>query len=574
MWRQHWDYGLICHAQEEASNMMSGESAKALGSFYTNAQIADFLIWWAIRSAQDTVLDPSFGGGVFLRSACTRLIALGGHPTLQVFGVEISPQAHTQTTTKLLDEFHISQQNLRLGNFFALDRTAITPVDVVVGNPPFIRYQRFAGETRKLALTQVAREGVRLTQLSSSWAPFVIHSIAMLKPAGRLAMVVPMEIGHASYARPVLDYLSKSFGKVTFLTFRKKLFPDLNEETLLLLAENKGACSSGFQWRDLPDVGSLAELQCRPGRGVSLTNQINANALSQGHERLVEYFIPNKARELYRQLKGHLWTQRLGAIADVGIGYVTGANDFFHLSLGEAQGWGIPDAFLRPAVRRSRALSGLCFTGQDLHSVLRAGEASLLLSVGVAEEIPESVRKYLEYGAILGVPNVYKCRTRSPWFHVPHVYVPDAFLSYMSGAMPRLVANDAKAVAPNTLHVLRLHAGATLSNIDVAALWQTSLTQLSVEIEGHALGGGMLKLEPTEAENIILASGQSNVPILLELGAELNDLLRNGHQAVAQAQADRTILKEGLGLSERDCNLLRRATDILRNRRGSRSAAA
>lgn len=38
-------------------------------------------------------------------------------------------------------------------------------------------------------------------------------------------MVIPMEIGHAAYAVPVLQHLATSFREVTFLTFRKKLFP-------------------------------------------------------------------------------------------------------------------------------------------------------------------------------------------------------------------------------------------------------------------------------------------------------------------------------------------------------------
>ena len=46
---------------------------KALGAYYTDSQVADFMVWWAIRNPTDTVRDPSFGGGVFLRSAGKRL---------------------------------------------------------------------------------------------------------------------------------------------------------------------------------------------------------------------------------------------------------------------------------------------------------------------------------------------------------------------------------------------------------------------------------------------------------------------------------------------------------------------
>ncbi|MCL5884908.1 MAG: hypothetical protein M1377_06140, partial [Deltaproteobacteria bacterium] len=38
----------------------------------------------------------------------------------------------------------------------------------------------------------------------------------------------------------------------------------------------------------------------------------------------------------------------------------------------------------------------------------------------------------------------------------------------------------------------------------VALFTQESITTLSCEIEGHPLGGGMLKIEPREAQRILL----------------------------------------------------------------------
>ena len=203
---------------------LSAEEAKVLGAYYTDAQAADFLAWWAIRSPQDTVMDPSLGGGVFLRSACQRLARIGGKPENQVFGVEIDPAVHRRIAEKLSDEYSLSRKNLLLADFFSLDARTACKVDAMVGNPPFIRYQRFRGEARKLALLRSLAQGVRLPELCSSWAPFLVHSIAMLRPGGRLAMVLPMEVGHAKYARPVLEHIRRSFGSATFLTFRKKLF--------------------------------------------------------------------------------------------------------------------------------------------------------------------------------------------------------------------------------------------------------------------------------------------------------------------------------------------------------------
>ena len=219
-------------------------------------------------------------------------------------------------------------------------------------------------------------------------------------------------------------------------------------------------------------------------------------------------------------------------------------------------------------------MCGLRFTEQDWEKALDSGEASYLLHVKSENEggLPEGLRKYLEVGVQMGVSKAYKCRTRSPWFRVPHVYRPDAFLTYMSGVAPRLVANDAEAVAPNTLHVVRMHGLTGVCSDALAVLWQTSLTRLSAEIEGHALGGGMLKLEPSEAESVLVAMPPVKPKDLTGLGEELDKLVRQGKAGQASSLADGMILRH-IGLSRADYNLLADAAEQLRCRRYARGAA-
>jgi hypothetical protein len=87
---------------------------------------------------------------------------------------------------------------------------------------------------------------------------------------------------------------------------------------------------------------------------------------------------------------------------------------------------------------------------------------------------------------------------------VPDVVVPEYFLSYMSGTKPQLVANDAACVCTNSLHAVRLKPSA--DRLQLADCWQDPLVGLSCEIEGHPLGGGMLKLEPKEAARVLLSA--------------------------------------------------------------------
>src|SRR5947209_13139965 len=82
--------------------------AKTFGAYYTDEEVANFLVRWAIRSKDDAVLDPSFGGGVFLRASASRIDTLGGRPSVQIAGVELDPAAFEE-----IGDFRVSQ-----GNFF------------------------------------------------------------------------------------------------------------------------------------------------------------------------------------------------------------------------------------------------------------------------------------------------------------------------------------------------------------------------------------------------------------------------------------------------------------------------
>jgi hypothetical protein len=538
-----------------------------LGAYYTDSQIAEFLVWWAVRSGSDTVLDPSFGGGVFLHSACSRLWDLGGNPSTQVFGIELDPTVHGRVSEKLNHEFGLAPGNLRQHDFFDVTPERLPRFDVVVGNPPFIRYQRFNGNVRKRALMRAAEQGLKLSELSSSWVPFLVHSLGFLRAGGRLAMVIPFEIGHAAYARPVLRHLSGLFQELTFLTFRKKLFRDLSEDTLLLLADGKEVrARCRVHLRDFAHAGELAAIQQANRRPVPALHTLDGRKFASGQQRIIEYMLPRDVRDLYHRLRTEGQTLRLGELTDVGIGYVTGANSFFHLGPEAVREWGIPNQFLRPCIRRGRLFAGLRFTKQDWRNALEQGEAGYLLLLPAKHDLPESVLRYLEHGETLGVHHAFKCRTRDPWYRVPHVHDPDAFLTYMSGGAPKLVANDAGVVAPNTLHILRLQPTFQTTRHSIAALWHTSLARLSAEIEGHSLGGGMLKLEPTEAEDVLLPF-PNNAPDLESLARELDSVSRARGDAFSERLADRHLLQGGLGLSASDCNLLRAAADMLHARR-------
>ena len=160
----------------------SPSERKSLGSFYTPPEVADMLVRWVVRSPSDRLLDPACGDGRFL---ATHFNAVGVDRDASAVSAVVKDIPHATVHT---------------ADFFDWANATGERFDCVAGNPPFIRYQRFKGEVRKTALQLCERLGAKLTGLTSSWAPFVIVSASLLTPGGRLAFVVPAEIGHAPYA--------------------------------------------------------------------------------------------------------------------------------------------------------------------------------------------------------------------------------------------------------------------------------------------------------------------------------------------------------------------------------------
>lgn len=461
---------------------MDTEARKQRGAYYTPDDVVRSLVHWAVRRPSDRLLDPACGDGRFLTV----------HP--KSVGVEDDPAAssivHQRAPGSLIHE----------GDFFAWAEQTRERFECAAGNPPFIRFQRFSGLLRARAQALCKRHGANFSSLSSSWAPFIVATAALLKPGGRMAFVVPAEIGHAPYAQPVLEYLTSNFERVLVVAVRYKLFPELSEDCWLLYADGYGGQSKHIELAQMDQFGYMP-------RPPSLSARVALKEWFTWNRRLRSFLLPRDARELYLQAASASQARRLGDVARVGIGYVTGANDFFHLKPSQVASLDIPNNFFQPTVRNGKSLVGRSVTTSTVERWTREDEPFMLLRLSKSMNLPGSVKRYLESSAGQEARRTFKCRSREPWYVVPDVTIPDAFLSYMSGDRPALVANKAGCAGTNSVHVVKLLGQMTIQQVQKA--WNHPLTMLSCEIEGHPLGGGMLKIEPREASRVMLA----NVPL-------------------------------------------------------------
>jgi adenine-specific DNA-methyltransferase len=423
------------------------------------------------------MLDPACGDGRFL-AAHDRSI-----------GVELDPES--SRISRLRSPGSLIHQ----GDFFAWAGRTSERFECAAGNPPFIRYQSFAGETRQSALALCARHGARFSALTSSWAPFMVATATLLKPGGRMAFVVPAEIGHAPYASPVLEYLLDHFDRIQVIGFQRKIFPELSEDCWLLFADGFGGSADSILLSTMSDFEYMVE----PPRS---DRRVPRREWKWWNRRLRSFLLPDDVRHLYQQTVENGESAPLGKVAKVGIGYVTGDNDFFHLRPSEAEDAGIPEDLLKPTVRNGRSLRGSAVTPGQVQQWRAQDEPNFLLRLGPGQILSPPLRRYLDSPAGHRARESYKCRNRDPWYAVPQVVTPDAFLAYMCGKGPALVANHAGCTGTNSVHMVIMTGGMKVR--DLQNVWSKPLTQLSCEIEGHPLGGGMLKLEPREAGRVVL----------------------------------------------------------------------
>jgi adenine-specific DNA-methyltransferase len=450
---------------------------KRLGQVFTPESVARTLVSWVVESESDRVLDPSCGDGRFL--ACHRASV----------GVELDERE--ATTARRRAPWAL----IHRADFFLWASETKERFEATAGNPPFIRYQQFTGAIRERAFAGAAKMGANFTGLTSSWAPFLVVASSLLKPGGKMAFVVPAEIGHAPYAVPVLSTLRNHFAHVRIVAIQQKLFPNISEDAWLLFAEGFGGRTDSIEL-------SIVERFVPASRPPAPDRAVLISAWSEAGHRLRKFLLPEPLLGTYQELSMRRGVSRFADLADVGIGYVSGANDFFHLRPSEARLLRIPESVLRVAIRKAEQLPDAVVTRKVVREWLARDEAVLLLNLKGITDVPLSVKRYLDSEVGQEVRKGYKCRNRSPWFVVPDVRVPDAFLSYMSGRRPVLVRNEAACVCTNSVHAVRCKSARGVRELQKA--WGHPLVDLSCELEGHPLGGGMLKMEPREAANIRL----------------------------------------------------------------------
>jgi adenine-specific DNA methylase len=525
-------------------------SRKLRGAYFTPPRLAGLLCNWALALDPKRILEPSYGEGVFLREAEAKLLEKGVRdPGRRLYGVELDAGA----------ALHLRESGLRLPDkhLRKADLLSLTPrdlgghFDAIVGNPPYIRHHLLSPDLAARGREGAARLGIKLNGRSDAWAYFCAHLVGFLAEGGRLALLLPGSALQADYAKPLLEAFAREDGEVQLVALGERVFPGVQEQTVLLLLDRSRRSGKPLVQRRIATVKGL---------GAALERQPRARRQNHGVGGF-SWRLSAKEEALWERICATEGVSRLGELAKIRIGVVTGANSFFvrtpagTAKLGKRVG-------SVPIVSRGAWLAGprwKCSSQSDKDSM----PSRLVVFPTAKSALSRAAQDAIAQGEQEELNLRHHCSNRTPWYVQADRRAPDLFLPYMGSEPPRLVLNEAGATCTNAIHRVWKLSGseASLGSL-VAASW-TTLYRLSAELVGRSYGGGVLKLEPTRAMALRLAVPQESLLGLEEIEQAINA----GGASEAVALADQRLLIEGLGISENELSALKTAADRLRKQR-------
>ena len=518
---------------------METTAKKNTGSFYTCDTIADYIAKWAIETPETCMLEPSFGDGIFINSALSRYAELGNQKP-KIIGVEI------QATP-----FNLFMQNHAevLGfNMDFMDFRATTKINAIIGNPPYISLKNLKAEEREKAIQLVSFYGLNMQTSGSLWMPFIIHSTELLEQNGKLGFVLPYEITHVRYAFDLWKYLSLNYGKITICRIYHDFFPDVDVETIVLLAEEKGAKTNTVRYRVFETIADLYHDNAYLESRILIEDIVT---LSKPFEREL---IPKSVVAFLEYLRKNGKLTAFVHDCKFKIGYVSGNKSYFHLAAEDIKRHNIHMENTRKCLINAKQITANANIGVETRAISNYSYLFYPIAIDSGEE------QYISYGEEQGVNKGYKCKVRKPWYLTPGLEIPDIVLTVF-GDIPKMLLNNGDFYVSNSL----LSGISKVKNAkELICRWYNSLTLLSVEITIHSLGGGTLVLIPGETDKLEIIS---NFPAkkIESTYQKISDFAKNHSTAEIYLYGDTVVLKEIYGFSDETIRNIRNSLLTLRN---------
>ncbi len=239
---------------------LPGYERRQYGQFFTGLRLGRVLAALSCNEQHRRILDPMLGTGDLLDAAYERAMIIGCHD-LELIGVEIVPSVADIATRRLnsLRKEHCKPTiEIHCDDVFTPATAAIIsekPVDLIITNPPFVRYQMHAAEIMDslkenlINISDIVPNRERhlwhdlissISGLSDLSVPSWLLCGMLLRDGGRIAIVAPETWQNRDYGYPIRSMLTLFFDvEVIVESVGRNWFPDALVRTNLVIAQRK-----------------------------------------------------------------------------------------------------------------------------------------------------------------------------------------------------------------------------------------------------------------------------------------------------------------------------------------------
>lgn len=589
-----FQFDTIGHIYEE---IIPARERHDLGQYYTPPEVVDLIVKMTICSPTDRVLDPACGSGSFLVRAYNRLKELREENNMdtkhdvilsQIIGIDINRfPAHLSAINLALQDLksETKEVNLAVDDFFSIEAgqdrivtekvsvrkpahsrlyealsSAVGGVDVIVGNPPYIRQEKIKNkETCRQHLKNIGHTDI--SERSDIYVYFFTHASEFLEDGERLGFITSNKWLTVGYGEDLQRFFLKNFKIIGIVSFVTRVFDVPLVPTCITILEK---CSSiedrqdhivkFLSMRELMDINKVIHLLQKDIQAGILDEYSTHRLITLTQSELETADKWNRfmnAPTLYWDLLGHDKICLIEDVAEVSMGVKTGANDFFYLTPNDIKSWRIPHRFLKPVVKSIKQADSLEFSKEqtnlsiiDLSSFVDKklkdlgdemapqdglDEKSLPSSAKLKEITSDEIYILNEirnegyeglYSYIIhsmwerdwGRSNPpqkratclqYRSRNKC-WFNLGSLATPNLFAAKGYWERMPVPLNPDRAVIDCRLY--EVHSGDAKL---LAGILNSSLSRLFREVHGRITGGGMSEMMVYEMENMPILNPQS-----------------------------------------------------------------
>ncbi|MDX1663478.1 MAG: N-6 DNA methylase [Candidatus Promineifilaceae bacterium] len=545
---------------------------QTFGQFATPPDVADLLLAFCQRTAEERLLDPGCGAGALLERAALRRrwLASGDEPPSGgIWGVELDAAAAAVARARL-PEAQILHQN-----FFTLAPSQ--PFDVLAGNPPYTRAEWIGRLSQQagaqLPLFEAPPEGgaseatlipnhlwQTLNNRAGLHAYFLLHGATFLREGGRLGFVVPNNWLDVSYGERLKQFLLDHYRLVAFVEPTvERWFDNASVNTCIAILERcnrlearaeqmvhfvqlrqplhrllEGAAGDGAPLLPFAAADALVH-RLLPGQDETRADA-RVRVVRQGDlDSREKWSIFWRAPALYRRARRRPERRKLAPLqswASVRRGFTTGANNFFYLDKQTRERWEIEAEFRRPLLKSLRGVERLRLNGDGSD-----GGYEVLVIPPTAALRESGAGAYVAWGESQGLHRRATCASRQPWYALP--WQEPAPLLLPKGIWGRHLAPlvEQEVLVDQQLYQIIPQRGAPRA---AAALLNSSWAALQMELQGRVnFGEGVLWLAGYEVERLLLPEPAFLEPAALAaLGAAFNALAREPVATTIEAALD------------------------------------